>query len=192
MLDVPISPLFHSGLRRLGWNPTAAAVRGDEASAKAKSSCSKGIRVTHSGLSLTYEAELAKQFREGTTLERRTLDPPSANSTKHNGMLTSSPRTFASGCRRTWPSTGNWQIQARRTFFAGWRSNHWSRQRDASSHQPADAGTGGVGEEVDKARAAVNSAREKYVQQILKIRSLADRSRPSTRRLKKTKHAPMP
>jgi clan AA aspartic protease (TIGR02281 family) len=149
----------------------AAAVRGDEASAKA-SLLSKRIRVTHSGLSLTDEAELAKEFREGATLKRKLLTAVREfNETQRNvDELAANLRERMQAnvtINGQLANSGQANFLQRNQIIGAANANASAINLLMQEQEESK-------KEVDKARAAVNSAREKYVQQILKIRSSAD------------------
>jgi len=150
----------------------AAAVRGDEASAKA-ALASKGIRVTHSGLSLTAEIELSKEFREATALKRK---------------LISAAREFNATQRGVDELTENLHERMQANVAINSQLANSGQANNVERSQLVGAANANVSainlliheqeqskKEVDKVRAAANAAREKYVQQIMKIRAAADR-----------------
>jgi aspartyl protease family protein len=146
-------------------------LRGDDQSAAKAKLASKGIRVTHSGLSLTEESELSKQFRELATLKRK---------------LQSVVREFNEAQRELDQLTDSLhqQIQANVAI-----NGQLAASGNIIQHnQLVGAANATAGEinllnqeqeqskkELDRTRAAANSVREKYVQQIAKIRAEADR-----------------
>jgi clan AA aspartic protease (TIGR02281 family) len=150
---------------------SVTAVRGDEASAKA-SLLAKGIRVTHSGLSLTDEAELAKEFRQGATLKRKLLTAVREFNETQRGVddLTASlhERMQANVTINGQLANSGQANFVQRNQLVGAANANASAINLLIQEQEESK------KEVDKARASVNSAREKYVQQILKIRSAAD------------------
>jgi clan AA aspartic protease (TIGR02281 family) len=141
----------------------------DQAALKAKLSL-KGIRVTHLGLSLTEEVELAKQFRQLATLKRklqsavrefnetqRGLDELNENLHQRmranvaiNGQLATSGNLLQRN-----------QLIGAANATAG-EINLLNREQEESK------------KELDRTRAAANSVREKYAQQVAKIRAEAD------------------
>ena len=133
---------FRSGLRRC-WRPPLAAVRGDEASAKARLA-SKGIRVTHSGLSLTDEAELAKEFREAATLKRKLLTAVREFNATQRGVdeLTAN---LHERMQANVAINGQLANSGQANFIAT-QPTRRGRQRQCQRHQPADAGAGAVEE----------------------------------------------
>jgi len=149
-----------------------SAARSDEASAKA-SLAAKGIRVTHSGLSLTEEAELAKGFREIVTLKRK---------------LQSAVREFNEAQRGVDELNANLheQMQANVSINSQLATNGQSNfvQRNQLVGA-ANANASAINllmheqeqskKEMDRVRGDANSAREKYIQEILKVRAAADR-----------------
>jgi clan AA aspartic protease (TIGR02281 family) len=146
--------------------------RGDEASAKA-SLAAKGIRATHSGLSLTDEAELAKGFREIATLKRK---------------LQSAIREFNDAQRGVDELNENLHermqanVSINSQLATSGQSNFVQRNQLVSA---ANANASAINllmheqeqskKEVDRVRGEVNSARENYIQEILKLRAAADR-----------------
>jgi clan AA aspartic protease (TIGR02281 family) len=150
----------------------AAAVRGDEASAKA-TLASKGIRVTHSGLSLTDEVELNKGFREATALKRKLISAAREFNATQRGVdeLTENlhERMQASVAINSQLANSGQANFAQRNQLVGAANANVSAINLLIQEQEQSK------KEVDTARAAANTAREKYVQQIMKIRSAADR-----------------
>jgi len=150
----------------------AAAVRGDEASTKA-ALASKGIRVTHSGLSLTDEVELAKEFREATGLKRKLISAAREFNATQRGVdeLTENlhERMQASVAINSQLANSGQANFAQRNQLIGAANANVSAINLLIQEQEQSK------KEVDTARAAANTAREKYVQQIMKIRSAADR-----------------
>jgi clan AA aspartic protease (TIGR02281 family) len=156
----------------------------DQAALKAKLAL-KGIRVTHLGLSLTEEAELAKQFRQLATLKRklqsavrefnetqRGLDELSENLHQRmqtnvaiNGQLATSGNLLQRN-----------QLIGAANATAG-EINLLNREQEESK------------KELDRTRAAANSAREKYAQQIAKIRAEADQVAEKYAELEKDEEA---
>lgn len=147
-----------------------ASLRGDDQAAVKAKLAAKGIRVTHSGLSLTDETELSKQFRELTTLKRklqtavrefneaqRQVDELAESLHQHmqanvaiNGQLAASGNFIQRN-----------QLVGAANATAG-EINLLNQEQEQSK------------KELDRARGAANSVREKYVQQIAKVRAEAD------------------
>jgi clan AA aspartic protease (TIGR02281 family) len=146
-------------------------LRGDDQSAAKAKLASKGIRITHSGLSLTEESELSKQFRELATLKRK---------------LQSVVREFNEAQRELDQLTDSLHQQMQANVAI---NGQLAASGNIIQHnQLVGAANATAGEinllnqeqeqskkELDRTRAAANSVREKYVQQIAKIRAEADR-----------------
>jgi aspartyl protease family protein len=147
-----------------------APLRGDDQAAAKSKLAAKGIRVTHSGLSLTQETELSKQFHELATLKRKlqsavrefnetqrqvdelaeSLHQRMRDNVAINGQLAASGNFIQRN-----------QLVGAANATAG-EINLLNQEQEQSK------------KELDRARAAANSVREKYVQQIAKIRAEAD------------------
>jgi clan AA aspartic protease (TIGR02281 family) len=150
----------------------STAVRGDEASAKARL-LSKGIRVTHSGLSLTQEVELAKEFREAATLKRKLLTAVREFNATQRGVdeLAESLHERMQAnvvLNGQLANSGAANILQHNQLIGAANANASAINLIMQEQEQTK-------KEVDKARGAVNSAREKYVQHILKVRAAADR-----------------
>jgi len=149
-----------------------AVVRGDEASAKARL-VSKGIRVTHSGLSLTDESALAKEFRETAVLKRKLLSAVREFNTSQRDVDELN-ENLHERMQANVAINGQLAISGQANFVQ-------HNQLVGAANANASAINLLIQEqeqskkEVDRTRAAANSAREKYVQQILKTRAAADR-----------------
>jgi aspartyl protease family protein len=149
-----------------------AVVRGDEATAKARLS-SKGIRVTHSGLSLTDESALAKEFRETAVLKRKLLSAVREFNTSQRDVDELN-ENLHERMQANVAINGQLAISGQANFVQ-------HNQLVGAANANASAINLLIQEqeqskkEVDRTRAAANSAREKYVQQILKTRAAADR-----------------
>jgi clan AA aspartic protease (TIGR02281 family) len=148
-----------------------APLRGDDqADAKAKLAA-KGIRVTHSGLSLNEETELSKQFRELATLKRK---------------LQTAVREFNEAQRQVDALTESMheRIQARMAI-----SGQLATTGNVIQHNQLVGAVNAASDEInllnqekeqskkelDQSRASANSVREKYVEQIGKMHHEADR-----------------
>jgi clan AA aspartic protease (TIGR02281 family) len=166
--------------------PPAAGVRGDEASAKA-TLASKGIRVTHSGVSLTDEVELGKEFREANALKRK---------------LISAAREFNATQRGVDELTENLHERMQASVAINSQLANSAQSNFLQRNQLVGAANANVSainlliqeqeqfkKEVDTARSAANTAREKYVQQIMKIRTAADRISAKYAELEKDEQA---
>jgi clan AA aspartic protease (TIGR02281 family) len=149
----------------------AESVRGDQASAKAKLA-SKGIRVTHSGLSLTDEAEFSKEFREATALKRKLISTTREfNATQHDvDELTENlhERMQANVAINTQLANSGPANFLQRNQLVGANNANVSAINLLIQEQEQSK------KEVDRTRAAANAAREKYVQQVMKLRATAD------------------
>jgi clan AA aspartic protease (TIGR02281 family) len=148
-----------------------AALRGDEASAKAKLA-DKGIRVVHSGLSLVDEVELAKEFREAATLKRKLLTAVHEfnASQRETDELNESLRDRMQAnvaINSELANSGRANFVERNQLVGAANANASAiellRQEQEQSKKAGD-----------RTRTAANAAREKYVQQILKIRASVD------------------
>ena len=153
----------------------------DEAAAKARL-VAKGMHVTHSGLCLSQETEFGKEFRAATTLKRK---------------LATAVRELAATERDVEKLHENLHERMRANVdisnrLANGGANVFEHNQLVGA---ANANVSAINllmqeqelsrKEVDRTRAAVNSAREKYVQQIVKLRGLADKIEARYAELKK-------
>lgn len=163
-----------------------AAVRGDEASAKVTLT-SKGIRVTHSGLSLTDELELAKEFREAAVLKRKLLSAVREFNATQRGVDELNEnlheRMQANVAINGQLANSGQANFVQRNQLVGAANANASAINLLIQEQELSK------KEVDRTRAAANSAREKYVQQILEIRAAVDRVSSKYAELEKDKDA---
>ena len=142
----------------------------DQAALKAKLAA-KGIRVTHSGLSLSEESELSKQFRELATLKRKLQSAVREFNDAQRGLdeLTANlhQRLQANVAINGQLATSGNFIQRNQLIGA---ANATVGEINLLNHEKDE-----TTKELDRTRNAANSVREKYVQQISKIRAEADR-----------------
>lgn len=152
---------------------TSVPALGDDALEKAKSRLSeKGIRVTHTELSLTSEAGFNKSFGEAASLKRKltsaskalneaervveSIDDDMRDRMKYtvelNAQLANVPRA---------------NVVAHNQLVAAVNANNGAIKLLTQDEQEAK-------KEVDKARKATNTARESYVQHIMELRKSAD------------------
>jgi clan AA aspartic protease (TIGR02281 family) len=148
-----------------------APLHGDDQAALKTKLAAKGIRVTHFGLSLTDESELSKQFRELATLKRKLQSAVREFNEAQHGLdeLTENlhQRMQASVAINGQLATSGNFIQRNQLIGA---ANATIGEINLLNHEKEQ-----TTKELDRTRTAANSAREKYVQQISKIRAEADR-----------------
>lgn len=161
-----------------------ARVFADQASAKARLA-SKGIRVTHGGLSVTEEAELGKEFREMATFKRKLMSAVRGFNDAQRGVDELSENLHERmqanvAINGELATSGNF---LQRNQLVGAANANASAINLLIQEQEQSK------KEMDKVRAAVNLAREKYVQQILKVRAAADRVSEKYTQLEKDNEA---
>jgi aspartyl protease family protein len=147
----------------------SSSLSADEASAKAKLA-DQGLRVTHAGLSLTDEADLNKAFGEAAALKRKM-----AVAARDLGAIQEQDEEIHENVRELTQQNVaiNRQLAASRNRYlhnqlVGAANANMSEMKLMMQGQQQSK------KEVDRVRQSANAAREKYVEQILKTRELAD------------------
>ncbi len=129
--------------------------------------------MTHSGLSLTDEIELAKEFREAASLRRKLLSAVREFNATQSGVDELNENLHERmqanvAINGQLANSGQANILQRNQLVGAANANASAINLLIQEQELSK-------KEVDRTRAAANSAREKYVQQILKIRTAADR-----------------
>jgi aspartyl protease family protein len=147
----------------------SSSLSADEASAKAKLA-DQGIRVTHAGLSLTDEADLNKAFGEAAVLKRKM-----AVAARDLEAIQEQDEEIHENVRELTQQNVaiNRQLAASRNRYLH-NQLVGAANANVSEMKLMMQGQEQSKKEVDRIRQSANAAREKYVEQILKTRELAD------------------
>jgi aspartyl protease family protein len=160
--------------------------RADEAEIKARLAA-KGIRVTKAALALTEEVELAKAFADAGQLKRKlTLAAKQVDAAERNeeGAQEAMRQVMRDNIdlNTQLSRTGRGNPFAYNQLVAAVNANQSRINLLITERQQAK-------KEIDEIRQSANSAREKYVQRLLEIRTLVDRLEAKYAELAKNKEA---